>query len=309
MSAVQDYSAYGLRVRSAIALPYRLAAPSDDQPDVYVRFGAVPDRLESPRRVNPRGIWEAAPNRFLFRVGGIARYLVADGMEVLVEPDGGSERNIGITLVGSAFAALLQQRGVAAFHASAVATPVGAALFLGASGAGKSTLLAGLVDRGYAMLADDLAGVDLDSAGRPVVLPAFPTMRLWDEALDALDWRARALGRVSDDVEKFMVSAPRFHEAPLAIGHVFVVIRDDEDIVERRTTSRAETLAWLTRFRYRARFMEGLAQEGRTFRTIAAMARKTRAVPLRRSAGPLRTSGLVDCIEARMNLAGASGAS
>ena len=79
---MQDYSAYGLRVRSAIALPYRLAAPSPDQPDVYVRFGTVPERLESPRRVNPRGIWEAAPDRFLFRVGGIARYLVADGAEI-----------------------------------------------------------------------------------------------------------------------------------------------------------------------------------------------------------------------------------
>ena len=308
MSAAQDYSAYGLRVRSAIALPYRLVAPSDERPDVYVRFGAVPERLESPHRVNPRSIWEAAPNRFLFRIEGIARYLVADGADILVQRDGGSEREVAITLVGSVFAALLQQRGIAAFHASAVATPAGAALFLGASGAGKSTLLASMVDRGYAMLADDLAGVDLDSAGRPVVLPAFPTMRLWDEALDALDWRERSLGRVNDDLEKFLVSASRFHDAPLAIGHVFVVIRDDEDIVERRSTSRAETLAWLTRFRYRARFMEGLAQEGRTFRTIAAMARKTRAVPLRRSAGPLRNSALADCVEARMNLGGASAA-
>ena len=74
-------------------------------------------------------------------------------------------------------AALLQQRGVMTLHASAIETQAGAVLFAGPSGIGKSSLAAALVERGNTMLADDVTGVVLDAAGRPVALSAFPVAR------------------------------------------------------------------------------------------------------------------------------------
>ena len=298
MEIDRHYTAYGLLVRSAIELPYRQMESADGQPDVRIRLGVVPDRLARPHRVNPRGIWESAPNRFLFRLYGIARYLVTDGADILVDPDGGNERQIGLHLVGSIFAALLQQRGIAAFHSSAVATPTGAALFLGKSGAGKSTLLAGLVDRGHAMLADDLAGVVLDAAGEPVALPAFPTMRLWDNTLDSLRWAEGDYRRVNEKLEKYVVPVPRFHAAPMPVGHVFIVFGDGADVVELRSASKEDTLKWLLRYRYCGRFMKGLRHEGLTFRIAAAMAGRTPAITLRRPVGPLRLDALIDRVEA-----------
>lgn len=301
MESDRHYTAYGLHVRSAIELPYQPLMPAHGQPDVRIRLGAVPDRLERPHRVNPRGIWESAPNRFLFRLNGIARYLVADGADILVDPDGGSERQIGLHLVGSIFAALLQQRGIAAFHSSAVATPAGAALFLGKSGAGKSTLLAGLVDRGHAMLADDLTGVVLDAAGEPVALPAFPKMRLWDNTLDSLRWSEDDNKRVNENLEKYVVPAPRFHATSLAVGHVFIVFGDGTDVLELRAASKEDTLKWLLRYRYCARFMRGLRHEGQTFRIVATMVGRTPAITLRRPVGPLRLDALIDRVEALLD--------
>ena len=126
-----DYLAYGLRIRSSIALPLR-AAPSPDEEhsadaDVTVRIGATPARLRNP--VGKRHRWEAAPGVFLATVDDEARYLVAGGRDIVVEPLGGSERAMGASLVGPPLAALLQQRGLTTLHAGAVEAEVGAVLF------------------------------------------------------------------------------------------------------------------------------------------------------------------------------------
>ena len=151
-----DYVACGLRIRSSTALPLRTAPePDDGRPagaDVTVRIGATPPRLPNPvadgRRRGNRA-WEAAPGAFLMTVDDQARYLVADGRDVLIEPLGGSEREMGAFLIGPPFAALLQQRGLTTLQAGAVEAESGAVLFAGLKGAGKSTLLGALVERGY----------------------------------------------------------------------------------------------------------------------------------------------------------------
>ena len=71
-------------------------------------------------------------------------------------------------------------------HASAVAVDGGAVLLAGGSGAGKPSLAAAFVQRGYGLLADDIAGVVVDRERRATALPAFPCLRLWDDALDSL---------------------------------------------------------------------------------------------------------------------------
>ena len=226
---MNDYTAYGLRVRSAIPLPFVPLpdAPggersSNDEPDVTIRIGRTPRRIGGARGALPRragGRWEAAPGAFLRHMGGVARYFVTGGCDILVEPLGG-DRGVAAVLTGSIFAALLQQRGVIPFHASAVATEAGAVLFAGNSGAGKSSLLAALLSRGYPMLADDATAVAPDGSGRPEALPAFPRLRLCADALDMLGRRARARDQVYEGVEKYSFPVERFHGKPLAVRAV-----------------------------------------------------------------------------------------
>ena len=297
----RDYTAYGLRVRSPFTLPFTpLSGLPHREPDVAVRIGAAPASLPAP--ADRHGLWESAPGAFLLDVPDVARYLVTDGRGILVEPHGGSDREVGVFLTGPVFAALLQQRGVVTFHAGAVGTGAGAVLFAGRPGSGKSSLIAALVGRGYAMLADDVTGVVLDGDGCPVALPAFPGLRLWANVLDELAWPGQPLGRVRPELEKHLAPVERFHPAPLAVRAVCRLTFQEEDGIEIETLPAAGGWRWLLKSVYREKFLHGLGQSPILFHTLTGLARR---VPVMRVARPLRPSpfridALADRVEERL---------
>lgn len=80
---------------------------------------------------------------------------------------------------------VLNYQGKEVLHGAAVATPYGACAFVGRTGSGKSTLAASFLSAGYAVLTDDC--VVLDACGKDIVIiPAYPGLRLWDDAIAAL---------------------------------------------------------------------------------------------------------------------------
>ena len=267
-----DYTAYGLRLRSAVALPFiHLPEGLEGEPDVVIRFGAVPASLPAP--VDKRQLWETMSGRFLLSIDGVARYLVADGRDVLVERRGGSDHDIGVYLTGSVLGALLQQRGVATLHASAVETQTGAVLFLGRSGAGKSSLLAAMVKRGYPMMADDVSGVVLD-AGRPTLLPAFPSVRLWADALSQLAWWPRAGARVLEGMDKHLTPIDEFHASLRTLRACFVLLADDRSDVDLRATTRKDAFLRLSEYTYRKQYLAGMGRAANHFRIVQAIAKR-----------------------------------
>ena len=312
--ATNDYTAYGLRVRSALPLPFvplpdapggergsNSERGSNDEPDVTVRIGRTPRRIGGARGALPRragGRWEAAPGAFLRHMGGVARYFVTGGCDILVEPLG-HDRDVAAVLTGSIFAALLQQRGVVPFHASAVATEAGAVLFAGSSGAGKSSLLAALLARGYPMLADDVTAVAPDGSGRPEALPAFPRLRLCADALDMPGWRARARDQVYEGVEKYSFPVERFRGEPLAVRAVYVLAARDRDGIEIEASAPAAAFQWLCTYTYRRRYLAALGQR-RHFRTAVAVAKQAPVFRVARPSRPFRPDALADRIDAHL---------
>ena len=291
-----DYRAYGLWVRSPVTLPFTpLPTPPAGEPDVTVRIGAVPEALPAPAERRP--VWEAAPGAFLRRVPGVARFLVTGGRDVLVEPRGGSAHQVGLFLAGSMLAVLLQQRGKTPFHAGAVETGAGAVLLTGPSGSGKSSLLAALVERGYAMLADDLTGVELDAGGGPVALSAFPRMKLWADTLDQVDWQGRARGKVCEGMEKYLVPVGRFRDEPQAVRAVCVLRTHRQEDVEVEVAPAADVFGWLCRSIYRGKYLRGSGRQPAHLRTVAAMASRVPVVVVRRRAYPFQLGALADRVE------------
>ena len=315
-----DYVAYGLRVRSPVPLPFaalRLRAPA---PDVTVRVGAVPEMLHAPvrsrRRVSGWPEWEATLRIFLLRMQGVARCLVTEGRDVLVEPRGGDDREIGEYLAQVAWTALLLQRGIVPFHASAVAFEAGAVLFLGRSGAGKSSLAGALLKRGYAMLADDVVGIAPDSSlpgtsasrfpaptprSRFLALPAYPRLRLCADALDALVWRGQAIeaGKRSG---KALAPVRRFHASPLPIRSVFLLDFHSRSGIEIETVRGVSAVEALRRQVLLKRLVNGLGQRRRRelFHTVAAMVRQTPVARVKRPASAFRLDALTDRVEAHL---------
>ena len=297
-----DYTAYGLHVRSPFPLPFfapRSGLPHRE-PDVTIRIGAAPASLPAP--ADRHGLWESAPGTFLLDVPGVARYLVTDGRGILVEPHGGSDREVGVFLTGPVFAALLQQRGVVTFHAGAVGIGAGAVLFAGRPGTGKSSLIAALVERGYAMLADDVTGVVLDGDGCPVALPAFPCLRLWANVLDELAWPGQPLGRVRPELEKHLAPVERFHPAPLAVRAVCRLTSRHEDGIGIETLPAAGAWGWLLRSTYRGKFLHGLGQLPTQFRILTGLARRVPVMHVSWPSRPppFRIDALADRIEEQL---------
>src|ERR1700691_2451000 len=104
----------------------------------------LPERLQGAKRIDP---WtDVLPGLVLFKVPGVARYLVADGATIDVQPDADADRNsVELFLHGSARGSLIHQRGELALEAASVLSPVGAAIALSSySAIGKSTLAAEL---------------------------------------------------------------------------------------------------------------------------------------------------------------------
>ncbi len=307
-----DYTAYGLRIRSALALPFR-SAPSLDEgcsapecggaekrtgADVTVRIGATPARLLNPIGKHRR--WEAAPGAFLITVDEVARYLVTDGCDVLVEPLGGDEREMGAFLIGAPFVALLQQRGLTTLHASAVETEIGAVLFAGLRGAGKSSLASALVERGCTLLSDDLTGVEANADGRFLALPASTCIRLRADSLEALGRQPRTLGKVQGESEKRLLPAARLRTEPLAVRAVYVLEPHDRAGIEIQPASWAQTREALLLHTYRKRFLHHLGRQEEHFRTVDRMAAQVSVFHVRRPARSFELQALAERVAAHL---------
>ena len=91
-------------------------------------------------------------------------------------------------------------------HASAVATPVGAAAFVGCTGAGKSTLAAALAAVGFPILTDDCLVIER-SRGGFLARPFYPGARLWPDSVRAVGGSLRASRPVGRDTRKRRLDA------------------------------------------------------------------------------------------------------
>ena len=222
MRGWSDYSVFGLRVRSELSLPELFPLDGGGVADVTIRLGPIDEPQQE------EGL-HTVEGGLLFVATDAGRYRIANGSEIVVEPTAGAAvRNVRIFLLGSAFGALLHQRGLLPLHANAVEIEGKAVAFMGASGEGKSTLAAWFHDRGYRIIADDVCVVRFDEEGQAYAAPGLPRLRLWSEALQFTGRQAAGLERsyvsANQSFDKFDIpvepSAAACSDVPLAAVYV-----------------------------------------------------------------------------------------
>jgi hypothetical protein len=249
MASMFDYAVFGLTVRSGIALPELLPVQSPADADVTIRVAPLAAPESAP------GL-EACGDSLLLTIPDVARYRIEGGREIVIDPDPGApERNIRLFLLGSAFGALLHQRGLLPLHANAVEINGRAVAFMGESGAGKSTLAAWFHDRGYRVIADDVCVVGFDDSGEAFAAPGMPRLRLWREALELMGRDATAYRRSYIDAQggfdKFDVPIPFYsaaqHNTPLAA--VYLLETGDEFLVQPITGVEAADAVFANTYR------------------------------------------------------------
>lgn len=217
--------AYGLTIASEIALDELPPCDPHAAADVTIRLAKL-DPGEP-----------ASPGLILLDVRGVARFAIASGADIRVDPaPGASPDSVRLFLMGSALGALLHQRGLLVLHGNAVRIGDACLICVGPSGAGKSTLAAGFAARGYPPLADDVVAVTADHRA----LPGLPRIRLWQDAAERLGHKVDDLQRIRPGFDKFALPARPVAEAlPVRWIHLIdVEARDDVACVPLRGLGR-----------------------------------------------------------------------
>ncbi len=229
------YAAYHLAIRSEIALPE--LAESSHGGDFEIRLAPSAEPVER-RAID----WREEPAEARFDYPGLARFTLRAGREMLIAPDPrGDATLLHLYVEGMMLAAALYQRGRFVLHASVVDLGGRAIAFMGLVGAGKSTLAAAFHSKGYRILADDNAVLDLD-AGPPRVLPAFPSLKIYPAVARSLGMDAGSLRPMhASQVKQAHRLAAGFSAAPLPLAAVYVL-----DRAAQRPPQRMSPVAGLT---------------------------------------------------------------
>ena len=268
------YRIFGLSVASALELPELAPADPACAPDVAIDCAAIDAPEAAPG-------YSVTADGTLLTVTGVGRFLIRDGREIVVDRDSkAADRNIRLFLLGSAFGALLHQRGLLPLHANAIDVGGRAIAFSGHSGAGKSTIAAWFHDRGHAILADDVCVVTLDQAGKAVAWPGVPRLRLWREALEKSGRTVEGHRRSFDDLDKWDVpTTERPAARPVPLDRIYVLARADSPTQAPlvRRLAGVEAVDALVANTYRGGYV-GLA--GLTARHLSRCLEIVRAVPV-----------------------------
>lgn len=296
------YTVYGLRIASELPLP-ELLPGSNRSPDVHIRCGPVPTALPNP--LGEGDYFQATPDTFLMAIRNIGRFLVVKGREIVIDRfPNCPEEGLRLFLLGSAFGALLHQRRLLVMHASTIQTARGAALFVGDSGHGKSTLVAALVKRGYAMLADDVTAVTIDSTSGPVALASFPRLRLCADAAAQLNCSVDGLPRVHSPGpvprDKYVVPVTHFCDAPLPVHAMYTLNVHAAPKIHLEAVDSVQRFALVGANTYRYKFLEGLGLRQMHFHAAIRLAKTVHIGRITRPASPYMLDELVDRLEVEL---------
>jgi hypothetical protein len=300
------YAAYGLDIRSAFSLPELTAAAAQrgaGAGEVVIRPGPV---LHPPSELDAGGFaFHASGDEACHVLGKVGAFLVKAGREIVVDAAPGVEdRVLRLSILGPALALLLHQRGLLVLHASVVARGDEAVAFLGKNGWGKSTIAAALHVKGYDLVADDVAAIAIESEV-PRVLPGFPQVKLWPEAVTLLGETPEHLPLLHPNFEKRGWRAERgFSRGLRRLARIYVIAPGPSPTIERLGAREAcfELLAhW-----YGHRFGRGLLQNSSAnlyLRQCVAMASQVSANRLYRSGGSKALLDLAELVDEDLRIA------
>ncbi len=250
---MHNYLISGLHVSSEMELPGAVGQSSPSPvADVSVRRAAVPTSLGDGAERGPN--WEMDARTVLLRIPRLARLLIAQGREIVVElHPGATEQDASAYVLGTAFGILLHQRGTLVLHGAAVARNGEAIAICGQSGAGKSTLAAALCRSGATFVTDDICAVTFNSDRRPLVIPDGRRLKLWQESIEKLDFAEQRGDAVRAGFEKYFVAPPSIMaREPLPLRAIYLLRQARPPLQEGiEAIDLAEAMAALDREAYR----------------------------------------------------------
>lgn len=209
----------------------------------------------------------------------------------LLDPEYGF--TVELRLLGLVFSLWFESHGIPALHSSAVVVDDGAVAFLSGNRGGKSSLAATLLQRGHALLTDDILPVecqDDEIVGRP----SFPQIRLWPAEADHFLGRHEHLPRAHPNYTKRRVpvgrdSFGRFCDRLVPLSVIYLPEHREAATVSIEPVAPGRALVELVRQSFAVHLAEAMGLRATRFRFFAELLRK---VPVRRLVYPTGFSRL-----------------
>lgn len=253
------YHYAGIEVASSLELPewaMFATAPTTRAADVVIRHMA-------PSSDTDCATYTLVTDRktLTFNLPQIGRYSIHSGTEIGLTPCTSADTgDLLLFLLGSAWGALSYQRGWFPLHASIVQVEDEAVAFCAPSGGGKSSLAAWLVKQGYPLFSDDLCRLDVTNNQPPRVWRSAARLKLWQEALQALDWPEQPLARDQRRVDKFHLRYAAEQPAEtLPLRALYILTWGDELTIQSLAGLRAVQMV-IEAATYRPEFVVALGQ-------------------------------------------------
>ena len=293
------YQAFGLTINSQISLqPLVQLDTIIATPDISISIGNVSEEgLDQPNATYP--FCQAAADELWLNIPDIARFHISRGSHIIVEPAANADlQSVKLYLLGSCLGAIMYQRHRLVIHGNAIRIGDECVIFAGVSGAGKSTLAGAFQQRGYQVLADDLAVIDEQG----LVHPAYPQLKLWQDSTQKLALDNDDLDRIRLQISKFAVPIrDGFCDTALPVRAVYILNSHNEDTFELDTLTGMDKLNPLKHNSYRRLYAEGMGLKKQHFAQCSKLAATIAVKRITRPNAGFKLDELVDFILQDLN--------
>jgi len=229
------YKAFGLCIKSDLEFPELLnwdaaIVPLSDM-IVEIHVGVMPDTLgmhSKHTHVHSDGL------RLLLDIKSVARVFIQRNSIIYSPYPDSITDSLRLFLLGPCIAGVLQLHGYVVLHGNAISTDgKTCTAFLGHSGAGKSTTAAWYFQQGAKILTDDLCVITFNDQGKPLVIPSFPQLKIWQDAADLLGINTENLRQIHPAHKKFAIkTGAQFCQQPLPLQQIFELQEKNQCITQ-----------------------------------------------------------------------------
>jgi hypothetical protein len=201
--------------------------PSAETADVTLKMGKTPEKLEN-ASIN-KILVQVNANEVILTIPDIAKFWIINDNEVIIEvlhPDktADAQKYILSFILG----VLSFKKGFYPLHGGGVIHNGEAYLFTAHSGAGKSTTVAGLQQRGFKALADDICNLYIENENI-MMHPCFPRFKLWEDSLEMLNIKNVGEYKLRSDLQKFLIPVLNdFSITPVPVKRIYLLVENRE---------------------------------------------------------------------------------
>ncbi|MBB3108555.1 hypothetical protein FHS18_000583 [Paenibacillus phyllosphaerae] len=297
------YEAFGLQIRSQVAMP-ELVLTMDPSKPVDVDILLTDLNPEWQKYGVTTNDFVVDGNKLYFCIEDTALYCIEDGTHIKISTlEGYDEDKLRLFTLGTSMGVLLLQRNVLPLHGSAIEIDGKAYLIVGESGAGKSTLAAALISRGYRILSDDVIPVTINEETQEVLItPSYPQQKLWQESLDRLGMNDQQYQPLYQELTKFAIPVTEhYHRESVPLGGIFELNKTEGDQLELLTIEGLQKLPVFQFHTYRNFLIPLMRKMDWHFQLTAQIASQIEMFRIRRPESVFTVEQLVDFVLSKAN--------